>query len=426
MHEAKPSAIPTFAFCLLPFAFNKIYPPQKLSPIQETHKHKNAQAHKKELHPMDNKNEIRINRNKIGMISGLVGIFLNLILSIGKIAVGTIALSVSMVADGFNNLADIASNVASMIGFHLAKKPADAEHPFGHARFEYIAGLVISVLIFFAAISLFWESILGIINPSKIEFSSLAMWVLAISILVKVAMGIVNLALSKKINSKTLKAVAVDSFSDCAATLGVVVSMLLCHYLNVNIDGFIGCLVSFMIFLSGYNVQKDVLSSLLGERITSEEARKMCERVCGYSGVLGLHDLIVHSYGEGNIYASAHVEMDAKIPPLESHDIIDGIERDFAKLGIHMVLHYDPVETDNERTNSLRKYLCDILKTIGSELKIHDFRAVYSHSHTNLVFDLVVPFDFPISPDEVLERLKSEVSRNEEKIFIVATVDREF
>lgn len=373
-----------------------------------------------------NKHEIRIDRNKIGMISGVVSIALNLVLCCAKIIVGSLVASISMVADGFNNMADMASNLASMIGFHLAKKPADAEHPFGHARFEYIAGLVISILIFFAAISLFWQSLLGIFGGDIMEFSWVALGVLLLSIAVKFGMGVLNLSLSKKINSKTLHAVAIDSFSDMVATSGVIISMLLAKFFGVNIDGFIGCIVSVLIFLSGLGVQKDVLSSLLGERITVEEARAMQSRICGFSGVLGLHDLIVHSYGEGNVYASAHVEMDAKIPALESHDIIDQIERDFAKTGVHLVLHYDPVELDNERTNALKKLVCDIIAPIGCDLKIHDFRAVYSNSHTNLVFDLVVPYNFSIQPEIILEMLKEEIAKEKEKIFLVVNVDREF
>ncbi len=365
-------------------------------------------------------------RNKIGMLSGVIGIILNGVLSVSKIVVGTIACSIAMVADGVNNLADIATNVASMIGFHLSKKPADAEHPFGHARFEYIAGLIISMLIFFAAISLFWESLVGIFEGNTVKFSFIALGVLIFSIIVKLAMGVVNLALSKKIDSKTLKAVAVDSFSDTIATFGVVISMLLAWVFEINIDGYIGCLVSVLIFISGMNVQKDVLSSLLGERITAEDAKKIKNTICGFDGVLGLHDLIVHSYGAGNTYASAHVEMDAKIPALKSHDIIDEIERVFESDGVHLVLHYDPVELDNKRTNALKAMVLKILVDIGSELQIHDFRAVYSVSHTNLVFDLVVPYGFRLAPDEVLDILREEVGRGDEKFYLVVGVDREF
>ncbi len=364
-------------------------------------------------------------RSKIGMMSGVVGIILNLVLCIGKIVVGTLVFSIAMVADGFNNLADIASSIASMIGFYLSKKPADAEHPFGHARFEYIAGLIISLLIFFAAISLFWESFCGILDGTQVEFSFLALAVLGVSILVKLGMGVVNWSLSKKIDSKTLRAVAVDSFSDTIATSGVVISMLLCWQFGINIDGYIGCLVSILIFISGMNVQKDVLSSLLGERITAEDAEKMKSTICGYRGVLGIHDLIVHSYGAGNTYASAHVEMDAKIPPIKSHDIIDKIERDFAREGVNLVLHYDPVELDNKRTNALKARVVEILAVIGEELQIHDFRAVYSANHTNLVFDLVVPFGFKISPDKVIEMLREEINNGKERIYLVVGVDRE-
>ncbi|MFI3164283.1 MAG: cation diffusion facilitator family transporter [Bacillota bacterium] len=365
-------------------------------------------------------------RNKIGMLSGVIGIILNGILSASKIVVGMLAGSIAMIADGVNNLADIATNVASMIGFHLSKKPADAEHPFGHARFEYIAGLIISMLIFFAGISLFWESLVGIFKGTSVEFSFVALGVLAFSIAIKLAMGVVNLSLSKKIDSKTLKAVAVDSFSDTIATFGVVISMMLAWLFDVNIDGYVGCVVSILIFISGMNVQKDVLSSLLGERITPEDAKKIKTTICDFDGVLGLHDLIVHSYGAGNTYASAHVEMDAKISALSSHDIIDKIEREFEKEGVHLVLHYDPVELDNKRTNALKAMVLGILADIGGELQIHDFRAVYSVNHTNLVFDLVVPYDFRLQPDEVLDILREEVGGEEEKFYLVVGVDREF
>ncbi len=386
---------------------------------------KHKKNHKKSRIVHD-RGEIAKDRNRIGMISGVIGILLNLILSTSKIVVGTIASSISMVADGVNNLADIASNLASMIGFHLAKKPADAEHPYGHARFEYISGLVISVLIFFAAGSLFWESLLGIFHGGTLVYSAVAIGVLAFSIAIKIGMGFLNLSLSKKINSKTLRAVAIDSFSDSVATFGVVIAMLLKLWLDIDIDGVIGVVVSVLIFLSGVNIQKEVLSSLLGEKITAEQAVEIGEVICGYNGVLGLHDLMMHSYGEGNVYASCHVEMDAKIPPLESHDIIDDIERHFAKGGIHMVVHYDPVELDNERTNLLKQMVVEGLKEAGHNLKLHDFRAVYSASHTNLVFDLVVPYNYCKTDSEILQALQAKLDECGEKFYLVVDFDRDF
>ena len=365
-------------------------------------------------------------KSRWGVITGIVGMVANIFLSISKILLGSIFFSIAMVADGINNLADTATSIVLLVGFRLSSKPADKEHPFGHARSEYIAGLIVSFLIFFAGASLLLESVKKIFVNSPVEFSSLAIFVMIFSVVVKLFLGIFNLRISKKVNSKTIEALAVDSFCDIFASLGVILSMVLSLFFTYNFDGIMGAIVSVLIIISGVRVLKDMLSPLLGEKISKEKREEIIEKIKSYPAVLGLHDLMVHSYGGENTYASCHVEMDASINPLESHDIIDSIEREFSYENIKMILHYDPIEMDNERVNDMKNMVEKYILEIDSRFHIHDFRAVFGTMHTNLIFDLVVPYEMVLKDDEIVGILNEKIANEKEKIYLVVDIDKEF
>lgn len=364
-------------------------------------------------------------RAKYGFISGIVGVIANLFLSISKIVIGLFTASLSIMADGFNNLSDMASSIVSIIGFKISRKPADKEHPFGHARSEYIAGLVIAFIILFLGAMLCFESVKKIIAGEGQEFSIIAIIILGASILIKLSLGFFNLRLAKKIESPTIRAVATDSFNDCIATSAVLISLIISHFAGVNLDGYMGILVAIIIFIAGIKTLKEMLSPLMGENIAESKKEEIENSINAYDGVLGVHDLIVHSYGK-TYFASAHVEMDASINPLESHDVIDNIERDFMKRGLKLVLHYDPVEKGNERVEQYKQMVKDIVSEINPNYKIHDFRAVFGPSHKNLIFDLVLPFDKKIDENKVVSTICSKITDIDPTLFAVIDVDREF
>lgn len=365
-------------------------------------------------------------RFKTGVIASVVCMVCNLLLAGAKIFVGFLVASVSMMADGVNNLADIAGGGASLVGFYFAQKPADKEHPFGHARFEYIAGLAISMLIMFLGITIFVESVKTIFSGSAENFSYLAIIVLFFGIAVKFALGVINLKISEKINSKTLKAVAIDSFSDCIATSGVIVGMLIYRWTNLSLDGVIGCVIAILIFYSGIKVAKEVLSSLLGEGVSSELESEIKTRILKRKDIVGLHDLIVHSYGAGKIFASCHVEMSEAHSAVACHDVIDEIEEELYALGINLVVHCDPVKLDSEGTNRLKKVVQQKLAEFGDGLEIHDFRCEETQKSTLLTFDLVVPFENDKEPDVICQLLSWEMEKFDPQIRLKIKGERTF
>lgn len=314
-----------------------------------------------------------------------------------------------------------------MVGFKISSKPADQDHPFGHARVEYVAGLVISFIIIFLGLQLAGSSISKIFSPTPIYVSWITMLVLSISILVKFWMSLFNRHLGKKIDSTTLNATATDSLNDVIATSSVLISMVIFYFTSINLDGFIGLIVACFIIYSGINIIKDTINPLLGEAPTTELVDKIHSKILTYEGVLGLHDLMVHNYGPNRCFASVHVEVSAAEDILESHDLIDRIERDFIlELGIHLVIHLDPIIKDDAVSNALKDIILSILDEIDPILSIHDFRIVQGVTHTNLIFDITVPPEFKMSDKELAYLIDKQLKTQDESFHSVITIDRNY
>lgn len=366
-------------------------------------------------------------REKYGLLGGVVGIGCNLLLFISKLFIGIISSSVSITADAVNNLSDAASSVVTLIGFKISSKPADSDHPFGHARVEYVAGLVVSFIIIFLGLQLAGSSITKILNPSSLTVSPVTIIVLILSIFVKLWMSFFNRHLGEKIQSSSLKATATDSLNDVIATTSVLLSMGIFYFTSINLDGFIGLIVACFIVYSGINVIKETVSPLLGEAPTDELVHTIQSKILTYEGVLGLHDLVVHSYGANRCFVSVHVEVSAAEDILVSHDLIDGIERDFAlDLGIHLVIHLDPIIKGDTLSNDLQDMVVTIINTIDPDLSIHDFRTVQGVTHTNLIFDVTVPTNFKKSDKELAYLINQHIKEQNPSFHAVMTIDRNY
>ena len=333
-------------------------------------------------------------RSAVGSLSGVVGILCNLLLFCLKLLVGTLAASVSITADAMNNLSDATSSIVTLLGFKLAEKPADEDHPYGHARFEYLSGLAVAVMIIVIGFELGKSSVEKILNPTAVEFTFATCVVLLGSIAVKMWLAFFNNKLGKMINASALEATAADSRNDCIATAAVLLAALVEAVTDWKIDGWMGLAVAVFILFSGWNLAKDTISPLLGEAAS----RELQEQIVGFIGtdpkVLGYHDLMVHDDGPGQRFASLHVEMDKDEDPLACHEIIDDLEREcFRQYGIHLVIHYDPVVTNDPELERMRALVTAILKVKDERLSIHDFRMVPGSGHTNLIFDVSLPCD---------------------------------
>lgn len=346
-------------------------------------------------------------RARYGKIAGWVGIICNTLLCVGKFIAGIISGSVSITADAANNLSDASSSVVSLIGFRLSGKRADEEHPYGHARYEYISGFVVAILVIVIGVELLRSSIERIITPQPVEFSMVSVAVLCASIVVKLGMMIFNTRMGRKIESQTLIATAADSRNDCITTAAVLAAALISHFANVELDGIMGTLVAAFILYSGAGLVKDTLSPLLGEAPSPEMAESIRKKILSYPGVLGAHDLIVHDYGHGRKFATVHVEMAAEADVIKNHEVIDDIERDFLHEGINMLVHFDPVETDNSDVCEIRRELERIAGVIDSRLSIHDLRLLGCGDERKAYFDVVVPKELGINEKE----LRSEITR---------------
>ena len=350
-------------------------------------------------------------RAALGRMSGIVGIVCNCLLFVGKLLVGLLTKSVSITADAMNNLSDATSSVVTMLGFQLAERPADEDHPFGHARYEYLSGLAVSALILIIGVELGKSSLEKIIHPAAVEFSWVSVGVLLASIAVKLWMAAFNVALSKKIQSATLMATAADSRNDVITTAAVLVAALAEHFTKLQVDGYMGLAVSAFILYSGVGLAKDTISPLLGENADPELREKIVDYIRENPKVLGFHDLMVHDYGPGQRFASLHVEMDSREDPMECHEIIDDLERECLKShGVHLVIHYDPVVTDDPELDRMHVRIEQILHTIDLRLGIHDFRMVPGKEHTNLIFDIVLPSDLRGQEEKIQETLSRELN----------------
>lgn len=341
-------------------------------------------------------------REKYGKRASIFCIICNVILCLAKGTVGFIAGALSIIADAANNLSDASSNIISFIGFKLASKPADKDHPYGHGRYEYLAGFIVSLLILVVGVELMRSGVEKIITPTEAEFSIAVIIVLSLSIIVKCLMMIVCYRIGAKIGAKTISAIGADSRNDMIATTAVLIALIISELSGVNLDGYMAIAVSLFIFISGIKIVKDTLNPLLGQAPSKELVEHIKNKIANYKEVLGIHDLIVHDYGPGRMFASVHAEMSDKMDPLISHEIIDSIERDFAENdGLMVVIHYDPVSCDDAIVNEIREFLSELVKTINEEMSVHDVRIVKGKENSNLIFDCVLPRDISKTEKEI-------------------------
>lgn len=352
-------------------------------------------------------------RAAIGILSGIVGIVCNVLLCGGKLAVGIATGSVSITADAMNNLSDATSSVVTMLGFRLAERPADGEHPFGHARYEYLSGLAVSALILIIGVELAKSSLDKVLHPAAVEFGWTTAAVLVGSILVKLWMSLFNTRLSKTIHSATLAATAADSRNDVITTSAVLLAALIEHFTAFRADGWMGLAVSCFILYSGVGLAKDTISPLLGENADPELREKIVDNIRACPKVLGFHDLMVHDYGPGQRFASIHVEMDRREDPMECHEIIDDLERECLKShGVHLVIHYDPIVTDDPELDRMHVRVEQLLHTYDIRLGVHDFRMVPGKGHVNLIFDVVLPTDLRGQEADITAALEKALNQS--------------
>ena len=350
-------------------------------------------------------------RERYGRLAGMVGVICNLLLFAGKLAVGTLFGSIAITADAINNLSDASSSVVSLVGFKLAAKAPDAEHPYGHARYEYVAGLAVSTMIMAIGLSLLKESAVKIFHPEPVGFSLLTVGVLCASIAMKLWMSVFNRRVGLIIESETLIATATDSRNDVVSTSVVLISSILCKITGLDvIDGIMGVGVAAFILWSGWGLVQDTLSPLLGESPSPELVEKLEKKVLSYPRVLGVHDLMVHDYGPGQQFASLHVEFPTEVDPLDAHDLIDNIERDVREeMNILLTIHYDPIVTSDAQVGVLRARLSAEIRSIDPALSIHDLRLVPGPTHTNVLFDLVFPAGYQGDKQAVRQQLETFV-----------------
>lgn len=366
-------------------------------------------------------------RTRYGLLSGVVGIIVNTVLFIAKLSVGRLANSIAITADAINNLSDAGASVVNLVGFKLAGKSADDEHPFGHGRIEYISALIVSFLILLMGIELVKSSIERIINPKVTTYSVYFILILIASIVGKLWLAFFNSRLSKKIDSPVMEAVVADSLGDTAATGITLISLVLSRYISFPIDGYMGVAVAIFVFIAGVNILRETVGPLLGEPMDYELAQKIEDRITSYEGVVGAHDLMLHNYGPGRNFGSVHAEVPSDGDLLQSHDTIDLIEKNIkAEFGIDLVIHLDPIVVNDERINFLREQTKQIIKSIDEDLSIHDFRVVDGPTHTNLIFDLVVPHGYQKRKNKLVNEIDQKLSEFNERYYAVITVESSF
>ena len=366
-------------------------------------------------------------RQAYGTLCGLVGICLNILLFAGKYFAGTLSGSIAIVADSFNNLSDAGSSLVTLLGFRLAGKKPDPVHPYGHGRIEYVSGLIVSFLIFLMGFELAKSSIEKILSPEPMRSSWLPAVILAVSICVKLYMFFYNRAVGRKIGSTAMTATATDSLSDAVATTVVLLSMGAAHFFHVNIDGYAGLLVAVFILYAGYCAAKDTLAPLLGQAPDPELVQRVSDIVMAHPEVIGIHDLVVHDYGPGRKMVTLHTEVDGKGDFFALHDAIDNIERELtAACGCHATIHMDPIESDNEAVLAMRERVAELVKRIDPAITIHDFRVVPGKTHTNVIFDAVVPASLPMTEEAVAERIRLLVADAYPNHYAVVDIDQSY
>ena len=366
-------------------------------------------------------------RRGYGMLCGAVGIGLNLLLFGGKFLAGTLSGSIAITADAFNNLSDAGNSFVTLVGFHLAGQKPDVHHPFGHGRIEYLSGLAVSMLILLMGFELGRSSLDKILHPSPVDSSPLVLGILCVSIAVKLYMAFYNHTLGKKLSAPAMLATAVDSLSDSAATFAVLAATLVGQFSGVLIDGWVGLLVAALILWSGAKSAKETIDPLLGTPPTHEFVQRIRDLVMAHPGIIGIHDLIVHDYGPGRVMISLHAEVPATENVLDIHDEIDNVEKELQeKLGCEAVIHMDPIVTDDGVTAETRQRVAALVRCIDDEISIHDFRMVSGATHTNLIFDAVVPFGFRLTDAQVAEKIKTAVRALDGTYYAVVHVERSY
>ena len=367
-------------------------------------------------------------RRAYGTLASIVGIIVNVVLAAGKITVGFLLGAISLAGDGINNLSDAGSQIISLISFKLAAKPADRDHPFGHARIEYVASMIVSFFIMLVGWNLFSESISKIFDAENVTDGSniwLMVGVLAVSILSKLWLVLFNRRIANKIDSAVMRATAADSLSDAGASTAVLIAMLIFKFTGVDIDGYMGVAVAVVIFIAGIKILNDTKNSILGEAPSDEVVEGIKAIVAEFPEALGIHDMVVHSYGPGRFVANLHVEVDGSRDIFESHDMIDLIEKRLnAELGIQSNIHMDPIVVDDEEVNNMRAFVLDRVKTVDERFEIHDFRFVRGKTHTNLLFDISVPFEVKLNDDEIKSAVQGKIAEEKPDHFVIVNVDR--
>jgi len=366
-------------------------------------------------------------RKAYGILCGAVGIGFNILLFLGKFFAGTISGSIAITADAFNNLSDAGSSFVTLLGFQLAGQKPDAGHPFGHGRIEYLSGLAVSMLILLMGFELMQSSVDKILHPVPVDSSGLVIVILCVSILVKLYMAFYNRRLGKQLNSTAMQATAMDSLSDSVATTAVLAATLVSRFTGLMIDGWCGLLVALFILWSGFHAAKDTIDPLLGTPPTHEFVEQIRDLVMAHPAIIGIHDLIVHDYGPGRMMISLHAEVSASENVLALHDEIDNVENELrAKLGCEAVIHMDPIVTDDGITEETRQRVASLVHCIDDTISIHDFRMVAGPTHTNVIFDAVVPFQFRLTDAEVEEKIRTAVRALDGNYFAVVHVERAY
>ena len=365
-------------------------------------------------------------RAAYGTLSGIVGIIVNLLLFAGKFIAGTVSGSIAISADAFNNLSDAGSSIVSLVSFRIAAKPADRDHPFGHARIEYIASMIVSFLVLLVGFEIVSDSVKKIISrESTLIFNILAVTILSVSILAKLWLAFFNYRLGKKIGSDVMRATAVDSLSDTLSTAAVLVATLIFRFTGLDIDAWVGLAVALFIFWAGIRILRETQNSLLGEAPVKEVTDAIDRIVSGYPAILGIHDMMIHSYGPGHSFASFHAEVDGADDVYESHDVIDEVERRiWDELSIVCTIHMDPINTDDALTTELREETAELVREIDPRITVHDFRVVPGVTHTNLIFDVAVPFELKMTVPEIRDAVSEKIREKHENYYAVVTVDR--
>ena len=363
-------------------------------------------------------------RQAYGLLSGGVGIVLNLLLSAGKFVAGVLTGSIAVTADAFNNLSDAGSSVVTLVGFRMAAKRADDDHPFGHGRIEYLSGLAVAVAILVVGLELAKSSLEKVLHPVEVAFSWLSVGILCASILVKLWMFFFNRNLSRRIGSAAMMATATDSLSDAAATSAVLLGTLVGHFADLYIDGWVGVLVAVFILRAGWGAAKDTLDPLLGQSPDPELVRGIQETVLGRPEIVGMHDLVVHDYGPGRCMASLHAEVPMDADVLVIHDVIDNLERELRrKLGVEVVIHMDPIAVGDPRTDALKAQVTELVRRIDPDMTIHDFGMTAGPEHTNLIFDVAVPYHCRLEDEQVQEAIGAAVKALPGNYYTVVSVD---